>query len=189
MADHDLAFGYTDHPENMPLIEFPLRDTAIDDLLCLMDPHPLAIGALDDLELVDTLTWMDDDAQFLLDFERSLDAEEAVMCGIEDDVPVRIIAANDVPLFGAVVTCKDLSTTTSVLQLLVQSYHLAENASQRLTEKCRERDVGLMIVGEECTTKTCSHCSGEHGCWMVKLCQRTGAEQAQNARGVSGMSE
>ena len=128
MADQYLAFGYTDHPENMPLIEFPLVDTAIDDLLYIITPHPLAIGALDDLELVDTLTWMDEDAQFILDFERSLDAEEAVMCGIEDDVPARIIAANDIPPFGAVVTCKDPSSTTSVLQLLVQSYHFIEDA-------------------------------------------------------------
>ena len=60
---------------------------------------------------------------------------------------------------------------------------------QRLTEKCRERDVGLMIVGEECTTKTCSHCGtqvnvGDSEVYNCSSCDYTADRDVNAARNI-----
>ena len=60
---------------------------------------------------------------------------------------------------------------------------------QRLTDKCRERDVGLMIVGEQCTTKTCSHCGtqvnvGDSEVYTCSSCDYTADRDVNAARNI-----
>lgn len=60
---------------------------------------------------------------------------------------------------------------------------------QRLKDKCRERNVGLMIVGEECTTKTCSHCGsqatvGTSEVYTCPSCEYTADRDINAARNI-----